>query len=74
MSLEASETKGEKELRGVNRDGTVGEIWLAYLHLVKVKHRVKNPELFRALDAASCAALQALREAQGLKSQSQPTA
>ena len=69
MTPGSPETNGEKELRRMSRNGTVGEIWLAYLHLVNAKHRVKSPELFRALDAASCAALKALREAQDLNSQ-----
>ena len=74
LALEAPDMRGEKESRRASRGGAVGEIWLAYLHLLNAKHRAKSPELFRALDAASCAALQALREAQGPTSPSQPTA
>ncbi len=74
MTLKASETIGAKELQRVSCNSTIGEIWLAYLHLVNAKHRVKSPELYCVLDAASCAALKALREAQVLKSQLQPTA
>lgn len=74
MTLEAPEKSDAKKSQRVSCNSTIGEIWLAYLHLVNAKHSVKSPDLFRALDAASCAALKALREAQVLKSQSQPTA
>lgn len=74
MGLKASETNGAWELQRVSCDSPVGEIWLAYLHLVNAKHRVKSPELFRVLEAASGAALEALREAEALKPQSRPDA
>ena len=54
-------------------DSAVGEIWLAYLHLVSVKHGAKSPELFSALDAATGAVLEALREAEALKSRLPPS-
>jgi hypothetical protein len=70
MDLISSETYGERELQRLSRNSAVGEIWLAYLHLVSVKHGARGPELFRALDAATGAVLEALREAQALKSAS----
>jgi hypothetical protein len=59
MTLEAPEKSGAKKSQRVSCNSTIGEIWLAYLHLVNAKHSVKSPDLFRALDAASSAALKA---------------
>ncbi len=73
MVLKSSEINGPMELR-VSCNSAMGEIWLAYLQLVGVKHRAKSPELFRALDAATKAVLGALREAEALKSSPQRTA
>jgi hypothetical protein len=70
MVLKDSGSSSAKELRKMSNNSTVGEIWLAYLHLINAKHRVKNAELFSVLDSASRAALEALREAEVLRSQS----
>jgi len=61
-----------RELERVRCSSTLGEIWLSYLHLVNAKHRARSPELFRVLDAATGAVLEALREAEALKAQSRP--
>jgi hypothetical protein len=74
MALKSSEINRAMELPRVSRSSAVGEIWLAYLQLVGVKHRAQGQELFRALDAATGAVLEALREAETLKSRSRPTA
>ena len=74
MNPGSPETNRVSESRKVSCDGAAGEIWLAYLQLVSVKHRAKSPELFCALDAATRAVLEALRETEAMKSRSQPAA